>query len=206
MTRLMLAPGGGRFAAVLLAAAVALTSVPAIADPPPWAPAWGWRAKHGHGRHYPYPARYYDPYPEGAFGVPFGINLGRCNRSLIGSLLGGAAGAAIGSQIGKGDGRTAAIIGGTVVGVLVGGAIGRSWDRADYTCLGQALEYGADRRPVIWHGPGGSEYRVTPGGAYSGAPGVYCREYATTARIDGRLEQLYGTACRQPDGSWQIVS
>jgi surface antigen len=24
--------------------------------------------------------------------------------------------------------------------------------------------------------------------------------------VGGRAEQAYGTACRQPDGSWQIVS
>lgn len=190
----------------LLAAVMVWTSLPAAADPPPWAPAWGWRAKHGYGWGYRYPRHYYDPYPEAAYGVPFGINLGRCNRALIGGLLGGAAGAVIGSQIGKGGGRTAAIIGGTVVGALLGGAIGRSWDRADYACFGQALEYGGPRRPVVWSGPGGQTYRVTPGEPYAGSSGRYCREFTTTGEIGGRREQLYGTACRQPDGSWQIVS
>ena len=32
-----------------------------------------------------------------------------------------------------------------------------------------------------------------------------CREYRTTATIAGRRQHLYGTACRQPDGSWQRV-
>ncbi|MEE8203551.1 MAG: hypothetical protein V3R74_07315, partial [Alphaproteobacteria bacterium] len=32
-----------------------------------------------------------------------------------------------------------------------------------------------------------------------------CREYQTTVNVGGQVEQAYGTACRQPDGSWQIV-
>tara|TARA_R110000787_G_scaffold99110_8_gene203617 strand:- start:356 stop:751 length:396 start_codon:yes stop_codon:yes gene_type:complete len=32
-----------------------------------------------------------------------------------------------------------------------------------------------------------------------------CREYNATAVIDGRRVPVYGTACRQPDGSWRIV-
>ena len=31
------------------------------------------------------------------------------------------------------------------------------------------------------------------------------REYRTTADIGGKQEQMYGTACRQPDGSWKAV-
>ncbi len=34
----------------------------------------------------------------------------------------------------------------------------------------------------------------------------YCREYQTTSRVGGRLQPSYGTACYQPDGSWQIVA
>jgi len=31
----------------------------------------------------------------------------------------------------------------------------------------------------------------------------YCREYSETFQIGGRTQQGYGTACLQPDGSWQ---
>lgn len=44
---------------------------------------------------------------------------------------------------------------------------------------------------------------AAPSGAYSSA---YCREYQTTARINGAPQKTYGTACRQPDGSWRIVN
>jgi surface antigen len=32
-----------------------------------------------------------------------------------------------------------------------------------------------------------------------------CREYQSTAVIDGRPQATFGTACLQPDGSWRIV-
>ncbi|HEX6979265.1 MAG TPA: hypothetical protein VF342_08190 [Alphaproteobacteria bacterium] len=35
--------------------------------------------------------------------------------------------------------------------------------------------------------------------------GRYCREYQRTATIGGRPQQVYGTACLMPDGSWQIA-
>jgi hypothetical protein len=34
----------------------------------------------------------------------------------------------------------------------------------------------------------------------------YCREYTKTVSIGGKAERAYGTACQQPDGSWEIQS
>lgn len=36
--------------------------------------------------------------------------------------------------------------------------------------------------------------------------GRYCREYSTVINVGGRGEHTYGTACMQPDGSWQIIN
>ena len=36
--------------------------------------------------------------------------------------------------------------------------------------------------------------------------GRYCREYQRTALINGRQQQIFGTACQMPDGAWRIVS
>lgn len=33
--------------------------------------------------------------------------------------------------------------------------------------------------------------------------GQYCREYTQTVYIGGRAVEAYGTACQQPDGSWE---
>ena len=171
----------------------------AYADPPPWAPAHGWRAKHKHKHKHDEEYVSYRP-------VPFGIDLGRCNRDVLGAVLGGVAGGAIGSTVGKGDGRTVAIIGGTLIGVLIGGAIGRSMDNVDQNCVGQALEHAEDGQQVRWQNSQGSSYDVVPQRTYTNQGGAYCREYTTTAVVGGRSQRVYGTACRNPDGSWKLVS
>jgi surface antigen len=142
--------------------------------------------------------------PEESIIVPRGGGLA-CNRELIGSAIGGAAGGLLGNQIGRGDGRTTATIGGAFLGVLVGGSIGRSMDEADQACVGHTLERADVNRVVSWENPDGRAYEVKPTRSFEDANGRQCREYVTTARIDGRLQQAYGTACRQPDGSWQLV-
>jgi hypothetical protein len=35
--------------------------------------------------------------------------------------------------------------------------------------------------------------------------GQTCREYRTTATIDGKPQEVHGTACLQPDGTWQFL-
>lgn len=116
--------------AVLTAAGAALaTAAPAFADPPYWAPAHGWRAKHHREvvvvQHRPYyvarrvyvqapvvvaPPVYYAPAP--AYGVVYGGGL-----ATVGGAL---AGAIIGNQFGHGDGRIASTVIGASVGALVG--------------------------------------------------------------------------------------
>jgi hypothetical protein len=36
--------------------------------------------------------------------------------------------------------------------------------------------------------------------------GRYCREFQQRVSIGGKSEEAYGTACRKPDGSWEVVS
>ncbi len=197
----------------LLAALVGATAAPVAADPPPWAPAHGWRAKQHHkyqhkhrDKHYrKYERRHDDDY-YGHAQLPYGLDLGHCNRDVLGAVLGGAAGAALGSRVDKDDGRRAAIVGGAIIGVLVGGAIGRYMDSVDQNCIGQTLEYVPDGETIVWNNPNnGGTYQVTPAETYQRADGRYCREYVTEVLIGGRREQAYGTACRQPDGSWQVI-
>lgn len=42
------------------------------------------------------------------------------------------------------------------------------------------------------------------GAEAAGRNGEYCREYVRTITIGNRIEEGYGTACLQPDGSWKI--
>ncbi|MBE0617447.1 MAG: hypothetical protein IH608_05920, partial [Proteobacteria bacterium] len=58
---------------------------------------------------------------------------------------------------------------------------------------------------VAWQNPDTrTAYEVTPLATYQEGD-RYCREYTATARIAGEPQQIYGTACRQPDGSWELV-
>jgi len=45
---------------------------------------------------------------------------------------------------------------------------------------------------------------MTPLKTYQRPSGQYCREYQQTIYVGGQQQQAYGTACRQPDGSWEI--
>ena len=125
---------------------------------------------------------------------------------MIGAVIGGVAGAVVDSQIGEGSERTVATIGGAIAGVLIGGAIGRSMDQADQACIAQTLEQAPAQHEVAWRNPDGGQYRVVPLEGYEDREGRICRDYRTTATIGGRQQEIYGTACRQPDGSWQRVS
>jgi surface antigen len=187
----------------LLAALVAVSAAPVAADPPSWAPAHGWRAKQAN--KHQYKRRYEDDHYARSM-APYGLDLGRCNRDVLGAVLGGAAGAVLGSKVDKHDGRKAAIVGGAIIGVLVGGAIGRYMDSVDQNCIGQALEHVPDGETIVWRNPNnGGDYQVTPAETYQRADGRYCREYVTEVLIGDRRQQAYGTACRQPDGSWKVI-
>jgi surface antigen len=128
-------------------------------------------------------------------------------KEQAGTVVGGALGGLGGAQIGSGRGRTAAIIGGTLLGALVGQNVGRSLDRSDEMRAAQALEYNRTGQPTSWHNPDtGADVTVVPERTYRSENDRYCREYTMNIIVGGRREKGYGTACRQPDGSWQTVS
>ena len=69
-----------------------------------------------------------------------------------------------------------------------------------------ALEYNRTNQAQSWVDPdSGVAGTTTPVRTFEGAAGKPCREFFTTIEIGGQAEQGYGTACRQPDGTWQIV-
>jgi len=124
-------------------------------------------------------------------------------KEQTGTVIGGALGGVLGSQVGSGRGKTAATIVGAIAGGLIGGSIGRYMDQQDQQRVAYALEANRTNQPTSWHNPDtGYDYTVTPTNTYQSAEGP-CREYSTDAVIDGRRETVYGTACRQSDGSWQ---
>ena len=135
-------------------------------------------------------------------------------NETAGTVIGGVAGAVVGNKFGKGSGKAAATALGAVIGATVGRNIGKSLDetsrrRAD-AAAHEALETADVGEHITWQNPdnaGGSAHgsaTVTRHGADS--EGRTCREFQQTVIIGGREEQSYGTACRDDNGDWKIVS
>jgi surface antigen len=134
-----------------------------------------------------------------------GLVIGGCQttKEQQGTVIGAIAGGLLGNQVGGGSGRTAAVIAGTLIGGYLGGNIGRQMDDGDRYRAGQALEATPTYQSSSWTNPdSGNRYAITPTKTYYSGSGP-CREYTTEAWIDGKRETVYGTACRQSDGTWQ---
>jgi surface antigen len=117
-------------------------------------------------------------------------------KEAAGGLITSGAGAYAGSLIGMGTGNLAAIGGGALLGALVGSNIGRSLDRADRLSRQPATTGTAGAVPLTAYA--GTYGTVRPRGGE-------CREYRQTVKIGDEEREAYGTACREPDGSWRIV-
>ncbi len=121
-----------------------------------------------------------------------------------GLLIGAIAGGVLGHQVGGGSGQVLATMVGTIAGAAIGGTIGRAMDDTDRLNTAVALENVRTGVASSWVNPDtGNVYRVTPTRTFESGTGP-CREYTVEATIGGSDEELYGTACRQSDGSWRM--
>lgn len=132
-------------------------------------------------------------------------------KQNVGTLLGAVGGGLAGSQIGGGRGTLVAVGIGTLLGALVGGEVGKSLDNADRAVMQQTttrtLETVPSGQTTSWRNPDSGNYgTVTPQPAYQTSAGQQCREFTQTVTVGGKTQEAYGTACRQPDGTWKIVS
>jgi surface antigen len=129
-------------------------------------------------------------------------------KAMLGGLLGAGAGAGIAALAGGGPG---AIVGAAVGGALIGGYVGHQLDNRDKQLAAQAAQRAFEQnqagQPSVWNNPdSGNSGSITPTKTYQLASGQYCRQYQQTIVVGGEQQQAYGTACRQPDGTWQIQS
>jgi surface antigen len=132
-------------------------------------------------------------------------------KENTGTLLGAGTGAVAGAAIAGGTGGSplaGAVVGG-LLGGLIGNRIGASMDDDDkrraYAAQMDALDRGQAGAPVSWRNPDSGRYgTVVPGPAYQNA-GRNCRSFTHTIYIDGTPQTARGTACRNPDGTWQSV-
>ncbi len=127
-------------------------------------------------------------------------------REESGMVIGGLLGGLLGAQAGDHHLRPVAIVAGTIIGASIGGTIGSYMDETDRLRAGQTLETVRTGVSSSWRNPDtGVQYQFTPTSTYETTQGP-CREYTMNALIGGQLEQVYGTACRQADGSWRIMN
>jgi surface antigen len=126
-------------------------------------------------------------------------------KTSIGAFGGAAFGGLIAAAAGGGG---PAIAGAVIGGALLGGLAGNMLDQRDKRMAAEAqqraLESAPTGNPVAWTNPDtGHSGTVTPTRTYH-AGNSYCREFQNDVIIGGKSEKAYGTACRQPDGSWKV--
>lgn len=150
------------------------------------------------------------------FILVFVLTAGGCageygTKQTVGGLTGAALGGLLGAQFGSrhGDTRLATTAVGVLVGGLIGSEIGRSMDEVDRMKANQAVVQ-AQSAPlgntITWNNPNNNHQgSITPTRDGTAQNGDYCREFHETVTIGGKTQEAYGTACRQPDGTWRIV-
>ena len=131
-------------------------------------------------------------------------------KESAGAISGMIIGGALANDM-AGDSRNKSLA--TVLGAFVGGVIGQNisaqLDERDRLLAGEAyntaLEYNATDKAAEWRNPDTGNYgRVIPVATYR-QNGRYCREFTQEIFIGGEKQTGYGRACRQPDGSWEII-
>lgn len=142
----------------------------------------------------------------GMFGGGTGMN-----KQEAGTVIGGVGGAVAGAQFGKGRGQLVTTALGALLGAGIGSSVGSSLDKADITyndrTAQRAFETAQPGQTLPWRNPSsGNSGSITPSSYYTSDNGQYCREFSQKITVGGRTENGYGTACRQPDGTWQIVN
>jgi len=136
---------------------------------------------------------------------------GSVNKEAVGTATGAALGGLLGASIGgRGAGKAALVAGGVFLGGLLGNPIGKGLDKADRLeaerTAQDALEHAPSGVERTWQNPdSGNSGSIVAKPAYQ-ENGAYCREFTQTVTIDGKSERAYGTACRQPDGTWKMVA
>ena len=181
---------------LLAAATLIALPEPLLAEPPPWAPAHGWRKKNDPN---------YVGYTGRKWEKDYGVIDGQCDATAVGAVVGGAIGGVVGSRASK-ENRPVAILVGTVIGAAIGAKIGRQIDETDRACMGHALELAGENKSVRWkNNATGVTYQLTPT-RNVGDRKSPCREFTTEMSVGSRKDSVSGVACRRGAGDWTFKS
>lgn len=131
-------------------------------------------------------------------------------KQSLGTIVGAGLGALVGSQVGSGKGQWVGIAVGALAGGWMGSELGQQLDEADKMKAEQAaqdaLEFNKSGQASLWRNPdSGNSGSTTPTNTMK-KEGQDCRDFESTITVNGKTEPSKGRACRQPDGTWRIVS
>lgn len=138
------------------------------------------------------------------------LGLAACSSNQQGgTVIGAIGGAVLGSQFGSGGGRLVATVIGGLAGAWIGSEIGKSLDEQDRRrhreTAQTALDENEPGQTANWaNSETGHSGTTTPGETFV-RDGQTCREFQQSVTVEGETEIARGVACRQPDGSWQVV-
>lgn len=186
-----------RLASVVVSCLGAVLALEARADPPPWAPAHGHRAKDG---------IVYAGYSGREWSRDYGVLGGRCNTEEVLTVVGAVAGGIIGNRTASPENRAIATLAGAIIGGILGNRIGDAIDDRDRVCIGHSLELVGAGRYVEWQNPTtGVWYQVRPLRDIDRR----CREFELrmrTAKGKNKAGKERLQACRDDAGRWNVVA
>jgi len=146
------------------------------------------------------------------YGNPIGG--GSMVAPAAGALGGGAMAGLACSPLGKGSGTTAIVGACTLLGGIAGLLMGQQYSQQQRVAQAYqqaprvpAMRQPAYQQPAYQQPPYESEGELKLGPTFSNqSTGEYCREFQHRAKVSGKLQQVYGTACQQADGTWKVIS
>lgn len=127
------------------------------------------------------------------------------SNQTVGTVTGAVAGGLLGSLFGGGAGKVIAIGAGAIIGALVGDSIGKSMDENDKMRMTQSLDTPTGQSTTWVNEKTGVRYKVVPMKTVVVKGYTHCRQYYTTAVVNGNMQKMYGTACQSADGNWYAI-
>jgi surface antigen len=130
-------------------------------------------------------------------------------KETLGTLGGAAMGGLVGSQFGSGSGKAVATTAGVFLGGMAGREIGAQMDAADKRLMSNTFQRSLESTPngtvLPWtNNNTGNSGHILPTRTGQDRTGRYCREYRNRVRVAGSVQDSFGTACRTPDGQWEV--
>ena len=123
-----------------------------------------------------------------------GASLVSCSSNTrnedVGTVAGAVTGGLLGSLVGQGNGQVLAIGVGALAGAYLGNQIGKSMDQQDMMRMNAALNNNSVGEPTYWrNAKSGTHYKVVATKNVAVSGNKYCREYQTTATINGQQQK-----------------